>query len=100
MTHSEIPSDIAGKHTLVLTPDGTLGGPKVVKVTVLRPPLIHGYRKDGAWSLYGNDANEYRKVEGDGWEPNYVLPVRVYRRRHSTAYWLGFIASIEMGWSP
>ena len=90
MKHSGIPLDIAGKHTLRLTFDGIFDGLRVVKVTVLGPPEISGYRKLGAWRLQG----------GNGWEPNYVLPVRIYRRRIATAYWLGFIASIKKGWSP
>ena len=82
-----------GKYTLKLRGKCPFGKPiqRTVKVTVLRRATQNGWSSNGSWF--------FTKPTGLDTLPHYALPVRMYRHRTETAFWIGFIIGIDKGWA-
>ncbi len=82
-----------GRYTLKLrgrSPFGDLST-RTLKVTVLSEAIQHGWSSNGSWFIVKPDKLETL--------PHYILPVRKYKCRSKTGFWIGFIVEIEQGWN-
>ena len=82
-----------GKYTLVLRGRCPFGKAlsRTVRVTVLGSAKQHGWSSNGTWFL--------SKPSELDTTPHCVLPVRMYRHRIETAFWIGFIVDIKKDWA-